>query len=136
MSPDNGMLFNGVLRPKLHNNPFAACSFINLDFVLLHTAHFNDDIVLSFLVFNTFESTFSVFCVHFKQYVNIFYNGQCVNNLELMLFRPFFNYIFVLKILICKTYKQRILISLLLLYFSLLLLFNQLFPVFFLQLKQ
>ena len=26
------LLFNGVLRPKLLNNPFATCSFINLDF--------------------------------------------------------------------------------------------------------
>ena len=32
MSPNNGILLNGVLRPKLLNNPFALCSFINLDF--------------------------------------------------------------------------------------------------------
>ena len=31
MSPNNGILLNGVLRLKLLNNPFASCSFINLD---------------------------------------------------------------------------------------------------------
>ena len=61
MSHNNGILFNGVLRPKLLNNAFAFCSFINLHFLLLHTAHFGNNIVLPFLVFNTFQSTFSGF---------------------------------------------------------------------------
>ena len=78
MSPNNGILLNGVLRPKLLNIPFASYSFINLDFFLLHTAHFDDNTVLPCLVFNTFESTFLVFFLHFKQYVNIFYNGLCL----------------------------------------------------------
>ena len=65
MSPNNGILFNGVLRPRLLNNPFASCSFINLDFLLPHTAHFDDKISLSFSVFNTFESTLSVSFLHF-----------------------------------------------------------------------
>ena len=56
MPPNNGILLNGILRPKLLNIPFASCSFINLDFLLLHTAHF----VLAFLV-NSFESTFFFF---------------------------------------------------------------------------
>ena len=46
MSPYNGILFNGVLRPKLLNISFASCSFINLDFLLEYTAHFDDNIVL------------------------------------------------------------------------------------------
>ena len=74
MSPNNGILFNGVFRPKLLNNPFASCSFINLDFLLLHTAHFDDNIDLPFLVFNTLEFTFSVSFLHFKRYVNMLYN--------------------------------------------------------------
>ena len=48
MSPNNGILFNGVLIPKLLNNHFLFSSFINLDFLLL--------------VFSTFGSTFSAFC--------------------------------------------------------------------------
>ena len=67
MSPNNGILFNGVLRPKLRNIPFASCSFINLDFSLLHTAYFDNNIVLPFLIFNFF--------LDFKQYLSMFYNG-------------------------------------------------------------
>ena len=63
MSPNNGIFLNGVLRPKLLNIHFVSCSLINLDFLLLHRAHFDDNIVLPFLVFNTFEFTFSVFFV-------------------------------------------------------------------------
>ena len=59
MLPNNRILLNWVLRPKLLNNPFASCSFVNLDFLLPHTANFGNNIVLPFLVFNTFESTFS-----------------------------------------------------------------------------
>ena len=72
MVPNNGILLNGVLSPKLLNNLFAFCSFINLDFLLLHAAHFDHNIVLPFLVFTIFESTFSVFLLHFKQYVSMF----------------------------------------------------------------
>ena len=77
MSPNNGILFNGVLRPKLLNIPFTPCFFFNLDFLLPHTAHVDENTVLSFLVFNTFESTFSAF-FYFKQYVNMFYNDLCL----------------------------------------------------------
>ena len=74
MSLNNGILFNGVLSPKLLINPFASCSFINLDFLLPHAAHFDDNIVLPFLVFKTYESTLSVSFLHLKQYVNMLYN--------------------------------------------------------------
>ena len=57
MLPNNRMLFNGVLSPKLLNNPFPFCSFANLDFSLPHIVHFDDNIVVAFLVFNIFEST-------------------------------------------------------------------------------
>ena len=43
------MLLNGILVSKLLNIPFASCSFKNLDFLLLQTAHFDDNIVLPFL---------------------------------------------------------------------------------------
>ena len=32
MSPNNGILFSGVLIPKLLNKPSASCPFTNLDF--------------------------------------------------------------------------------------------------------
>ena len=54
--------------PKLLNNPLASCFFRILDFLLLHKPHFADNIVLPILVFNTFESTFFLSFLHFKQY--------------------------------------------------------------------
>ena len=61
MPPNNGILLNGVLKLKLLNNPFASCSFINLDFLLPHTAHFDNNIDLPFLFSKTFQPTFCVF---------------------------------------------------------------------------
>ena len=46
ISPNNGILLNGVLRPKLLNNPFAFCFLINLDFLRPHIAYFDNSIVL------------------------------------------------------------------------------------------
>ena len=69
MSPNNGILLNSALRPKLLNIPFASCSFINLDFLLPHTAHFDNNIAVPFVVFKAFEFTFSVFFLHFKQWL-------------------------------------------------------------------
>ena len=74
MSPNNEIFLNGVLRPKLLNIPFASCSVINLDFLLLHATHFDNNIDLPFLVLKTFEFTFSVFFLAF-QHVNMFYNS-------------------------------------------------------------
>ena len=61
MSPINGVLHNDVLIPRLLNNPFASCFLINHDFLLPHTAHFDDNINLSLLVFIIFKSIFFVF---------------------------------------------------------------------------
>ena len=55
ISSNNGILFNGVLRPKLLNISIASCSIINLDFLVLHIAQSDNDIVLPLLVFETFE---------------------------------------------------------------------------------
>ena len=46
MSPNIGNLLNGALIPNLLNNPFASCFLINLDFLLLHIAHFDNIINL------------------------------------------------------------------------------------------
>ena len=67
MSLNNRILFNGVLRRKLLNIHFASCSFINLSFLLPHAAHFDNNMVLPFFVFITFESTFTLSFLHFKQ---------------------------------------------------------------------
>ena len=68
---NNGILLNGVLRPKLLNIYSASCSFITFDFSLPHTAHFDDNIVLPVLVFNTLGSTFFVFFFsQLKQLIN------------------------------------------------------------------
>ena len=75
MSPNNGILPNGVLNPKLLNNPFAFCYFISLEFLLRHTAYFDDNINLPLLVFEVFGFIFSVFFLHFRQYENMFCNN-------------------------------------------------------------
>ena len=72
MFPNSGTLLKGVLIPKLLNNPYASCSFINLDFLLPHAAQFDDKAILAFLVLTIFASLFSVFFLHFKQYVMMF----------------------------------------------------------------
>ena len=61
MSPNNGILFNGVLIPKLLNNPFACCSLINFDFLLSHIADVDKIIVLPLAVFETLRFILSVF---------------------------------------------------------------------------
>ena len=64
---NNGTVLNRVFRPKLLNTPFPSCSLINHAFLLPHTAHFDNNIALPFLVFKTIELTISVFFLHFKQ---------------------------------------------------------------------
>ena len=60
MSPNNGILFDGTLSPKLLYFIFLFVLSQILVFLLSHTAHFDDNIVLPFLVFNFFEPTVSV----------------------------------------------------------------------------
>ena len=48
MWPNNGTLLNGVLRPKLLNNPFASCSLINLNFLLPQTEHSDCSVIFWF----------------------------------------------------------------------------------------
>ena len=49
-----------LISPKLLNNPFASSPFINFDFLLPHTAHFDAKNGLSSFVFETLESAHSV----------------------------------------------------------------------------
>ena len=67
MSPNIGNLLNGVLILNLLNNPFASCLLINLDFLLLHIAHFGNIIILPLIVLETYEFIFFVCFLHFKQ---------------------------------------------------------------------
>ena len=85
MSHNNWTLLNGVLTPKLLNNPFASCSFINLDFLLLHTGYFDYNIGVHFLFSKNFKSAFSVCLLHFKQYVSLFYKIPFIKNLEIII---------------------------------------------------
>ena len=44
MFPNNGILLDGALKPKLLKIPLASCSFINIYSLLLYTAHFDNNI--------------------------------------------------------------------------------------------
>ena len=52
------LYFDGGIKPYLLNNPFFSCFFTNLDFLLTHTTHFDDNIVLPVLAFNIFNQPF------------------------------------------------------------------------------
>ena len=56
------------------NSPLASGFFINLDFLLVHTAHFNKSIYFTLLVFETLCFLLSVFSLHFKYYVTLSYS--------------------------------------------------------------
>ena len=55
------MLLKDLLVPKLLNNPFASCSFTNLDFVFPHSVHLDCIINLPFFVLKIFRFKFSLF---------------------------------------------------------------------------
>ena len=74
MSPNIGNLLKGVLIPNLLNNPFASYLLINLDFLLLHIAHFDNIISLPLLLLETCGFMVFVYFLHFKQYDSIFIN--------------------------------------------------------------
>ena len=74
MSPNIGNLLKGVLIPNLLNNPFASYLLINLDFLLLHIAHFGNIISLPLLILETCGFMVFVYFLHFKQYDSIFIN--------------------------------------------------------------
>ena len=63
---NNGIFFNGVLRPKLFNIPLASCFLINIEFLLLHIAHFSNIIALPLSVFKTLGFILPVLFLHLK----------------------------------------------------------------------
>ena len=73
MSLNNGILLTSVLKPRLLNVTFASCSFINLDFLLPHLAHFDNSVVLPLLVFKTLGFILSVFFYSLNNKVTLFY---------------------------------------------------------------
>ena len=54
MLPNNEILLNGVLIPRLLSKTFPSCSFINLDFLIPHSVHFDCIINLAFFYFKNF----------------------------------------------------------------------------------
>ena len=67
ISPNNGILVNLALRPKLLNSHFASFSLTNPDFLILQSAHFDCITDIPFFVVKVFEFNFSVFFLHFTQ---------------------------------------------------------------------
>ena len=98
---NNGILRNGVLIPKLLNNPSAPCSFINLDFLLPHTAHFDDKFNLSFLhlyslyffytLNNMSACSFYNITNHFFYYVFVFDHFICMFSTSQAITSHFYN---------------------------------------------
>ena len=72
ISPNNGILLNGVLITKLLNNSLASCSLINLDFLPPHIAHSNNSTVLPLLDFETLEFMLSGFVFYFHFFIFFF----------------------------------------------------------------
>ena len=56
----------GIL-PTIISSPFASCSLINFDFLLIHSSHSDKSIILPFLVLKTSGVLLSDFPLHFKQ---------------------------------------------------------------------
>ena len=68
------MLLKGVFIPKLLKNPLASCSFVNFDFLLSHTVHFDKSIILTCFVLATFGFLLSVFfCTSNNNVITLFY---------------------------------------------------------------
>ena len=67
MSPVIEILLKGVFNPEPLHNPLASCCFINLDSLLLHTAHFDESIGFSLFVFAASRFLLSAFFLCFKQ---------------------------------------------------------------------
>ena len=64
-------MLQDVLVLNWLNSLLASCSLIDLDFLLLHTAHFDRSIILPLFVFETFGFLHFVSVLHFRQCDNI-----------------------------------------------------------------
>ena len=58
---------------KLFHNPVASCSLRNFDFLLLHTKHFDETIILPFLDLATFDFYFLYFFYTSNNIITLFY---------------------------------------------------------------
>ena len=62
-----GILLKRVLILRLLNHPFVSSFLIDLDFLVLHTAHFDNIIVPPFIAFETYGLMLFVFSPNFRQ---------------------------------------------------------------------
>ena len=71
ISLNNGILLKEFQITNWLSNRLASCSLRNLHFLLAHTAHLENSMIVPFLVF--LASVFSMFAffLHYKQYDNI-----------------------------------------------------------------
>ena len=83
--PKHGILLNGVLIPNLLNKSLASFYLINIDFFLLHTAHFDKRIDLPLLVFETHGFKFSLSFCTLNNIIALFYTW----NFKLLLILSF-----------------------------------------------
>ena len=71
--PNRGILINGVLIPKLLNNPFASYSLINIDILISHIVHFDKSIVLPLIVFEILGCMFPVLFYTLNKMIALLY---------------------------------------------------------------
>ena len=70
--PTKVILLKFVCIPKLLSNPLASCSLRSLDFIALHSAHFNNIISFPLFVFVTLSSLLS--CYTSNNTITLFIN--------------------------------------------------------------
>ena len=87
------------------NNPPASCSLMNLDFVLLHTAHYDRNIDLPSRVFGTLGFLLSVSILLYKQYNNTVLQYIFTWYFRLLLIPSFFSIISLIPILLLCSIK-------------------------------
>ena len=52
---------NDILKLKMTLTPLVSCYIVNHDFLILHTAHFDKNVVLPLLVFETLGYIYSLY---------------------------------------------------------------------------
>ena len=105
MAPNNAILFNGVLIPKLLSNPFSCCSLINFDFLLPDIAHSDKIIVLPWLFLKLWDLCFQYFFYTLNNMITLFlYNTDIFMCLfkSFSLFKSFMLFALLILPLICS----------------------------------
>ena len=67
ISLNTGILLKNFLILRLFNSPLASSFLINLDFLVLHTTHFDNIYVPPFIAFETNGLMLFLFSPHFRQ---------------------------------------------------------------------